>query len=289
MNKGWSTGLRAFRRRCIRGGQVRRVIPMSGVLVWILGAGLLPTIASANPWCGDGKIQAGEGCDDGNRLDGDGCEHNCLLPDCGNGILDPGEQCDDGNTIQGDGCQNTCLLPYCGDGVKDLDFDEMCDHGMKNSDTTPNQCRTDCTKPVCGDGVLDTQFKELCDDGNTVGGDGCSAMCRHEGCQPKFWVEEKHFRLWGVYQPTDRFNSVFGVNGAADPTLLEALLAGNSDAETVLRKHAVAALLNAASDGMGFEYSVDQVIAMVREAYATGEFQAIKNLFANENFSDCPL
>jgi len=31
-------------------------------------------------WCGDGRLQAGEGCDDGNRVDGDGCQADCTDP-----------------------------------------------------------------------------------------------------------------------------------------------------------------------------------------------------------------
>jgi cysteine-rich repeat protein len=41
---------------------------------------------------------------------------------------------------------------------------------------TRSACRTNCTVPRCGDGILDGG--EACDDGNTVGGDGCSALCR---------------------------------------------------------------------------------------------------------------
>lgn len=262
---------------------------MSGLFALIVGVVLLPAIASANPWCGDGKIQAGEGCDDGNQLNGDGCTDHCLLPNCGDGIVDPGEPCDDGNRIEGDGCQNTCLRPYCGDGVHDIALGEACDHGLNNSDTTPNACRTDCVKPHCGDGVLDSLFNELCDDGNTKGGDGCSAACRHEGCQPKFWSEAKHFPQWGDFLPGQSFNATFGVNRAGDPTLLEALSMTGLDVETVLGRHAVAALLNAASDQMGYWYTVGEVIAMVQEAYATNDFQRIKNLLSKENFSDCPL
>lgn len=253
----------------------------------VLAIGVLPAIASANPYCGDGKIQAGEGCDDGNQKDGDGCEHNCLLPQCGDGEVERGEQCDDGNLIQGDGCQNTCLLPYCGDGVKDVELGEKCDHGVKNSDTTPDECRTDCTKPRCGDGVLDSG--ETCDDGNNLGRDGCSASCRHEGCNSKFWIERKHIRLWGEYQPGWSFNEVFGVQEEPDTTLLAALSSTSSDIMSVFRRHAVAALLNAASNHIGFAYTLEEVIAMVQEAYRTGDFQAIKNLLAKENFGDCPL
>jgi cysteine-rich repeat protein len=35
-------------------------------------------------------------------------------------------------------------------------------------------------EPVCGDGALGVG--EQCDDGNTVAGDGCDELCRHENC-----------------------------------------------------------------------------------------------------------
>lgn len=268
---------------------LRRFGRLSGLLALTLALGILPQAAFANPFCGDGIIQAGEGCDDGNHLDGDGCEHNCRLPHCGNGELDRGEECDDGNRTKRDGCQNTCLLPYCGDGIKDVEQGEQCDHGVKNSDAASNECRTDCTKPRCGDGVVDTLFKEVCDDGNNLGGDGCSPNCRQEGCQPKYWSEPKHFFQWDKFEPEQRFNAVFGVERAGDPTLLEALQARGLDAELVLGRHAVAALLNATSDGIGFGFTKENVISMVQEAYRTGEFQVIKNILAKENLRDCPL
>jgi cysteine-rich repeat protein len=38
----------------------------------------------------------------------------------------------------------------------------------------------DVYNPVCGNGVIDTGTGETCDDGNTVSGDGCSAICATE-------------------------------------------------------------------------------------------------------------
>src|SRR6185369_16403156 len=35
------------------------------------------------------------------------------------------------------------------------------------------------TRSTCGDGVVDQGGGEVCDDGNTTGGDGCEADCKH--------------------------------------------------------------------------------------------------------------
>ncbi len=58
--------------------------------------------------------------------------------------------------------------------------------------------------------------------------------------------------------------------------------------EKALARHAVAALLNA-SKGLDYEYTTNQVIAMVQAAYASGLFEATKNLFAFANEINCPL
>ena len=63
----------------------------------------------ADPRCGNGLLQPGEGCDDGNATGGDGCSAACLL-ECGNHVIDPGETCDDGNTQDDDGCSAICRL-----------------------------------------------------------------------------------------------------------------------------------------------------------------------------------
>lgn len=70
---------------------------------------------SADPICGNSKIEAGEACDDGNTINGDGCSFSCMVevilpPICGNRILESGEACDDGNIINNDGCSSSCTL-----------------------------------------------------------------------------------------------------------------------------------------------------------------------------------
>ena len=66
---------------------------------------------------------------------------------CGNGIANPGEQCDEST----EGCSSTC------------------------EEQEGYECSSPPCKPKCGDGKH--LSGEECDDGNTVGGDGCSALC----------------------------------------------------------------------------------------------------------------
>lgn len=113
-----------------------------------------------------------------------------------------------------------------------------------------------------------------------------------EGCTPGYWRQEHHFDSWTApYDPTDDFEDVFGVDASFDPdSLLDAVWLGGGG-ENALARHAVAALLNAASPDVSYAYSVSDVIAMVQDAYADGDpdFEAIKDLFEAENEAGCPL
>jgi hypothetical protein len=51
----------------------------------------------------------------------------------------------------------------------------------------------------------------------------------------------------------------------------------------------VAALLNSTNAGVSYLYSTAQVIAMVQQAYANGDFSSVKDLFEAQNEAGCPL
>jgi len=112
-----------------------------------------------------------------------------------------------------------------------------------------------------------------------------------EGCTPGYWRQEQHFDSWVPtgYATGDDFETVFGVNASFNPdTLLDAVWLGGGG-ENALARHAVAALLNAAHPSVDYEYSVAQIIAMVQQAYATGDFEETKDLFDAANNAGCPL
>jgi uncharacterized repeat protein (TIGR01451 family) len=109
-----------------------------------------------------------------------------------------------------------------------------------------------------------------------------------EGCTPGFWKQDQHFDSWVGYSPTDSFEDVFGVDVPGDPTLLEALNAGGGGINALMR-HAVAALLNASNPDVDSDFTVAEVIALVQEAIATGDYERIKDILAAANEQGCPL
>ena len=59
--------------------------------------------------------------------------------------------------------------------------------------------------------------------------------------------------------------------------------------ERALGRHAVAALLNSTNSEVSYAFSTAMVISLVQDAYATGQFDTIKNMFEAENEEGCPL
>lgn len=109
-----------------------------------------------------------------------------------------------------------------------------------------------------------------------------------EGCTPGYWKQDQHLDSWVGYSPSQDYETVFGVDASFTKTLLEALGQGGGG-EKALGRHAVAALLNAANPDVNYLYTEADVIAMVQQAYATGDFEGVKNLFAAQNEMGCPL
>ena len=237
------------------------------------------------PFCGDEKVDEGETCDPPGEPAGEPneCRDDCTF--CGDDHVDEGEECDDGNNDPGDGCDPNCNLePFCGD--ENVDKGETCDPPGAPAGE-PNECRDDCT--FCGDGYVDEG--EECDDGNNDPGDGCDPNCNVErggdGCTPGYYKQQHHLCEW-EYDPEDLFNEVFMVSAPGNDTLLKALSDGGGH-ETAFQRHAVAALLNAANEGVSYKYTPDEVKQIVQEAYMTGNFEALKNMLERENEAGCPL
>jgi uncharacterized repeat protein (TIGR01451 family) len=111
-----------------------------------------------------------------------------------------------------------------------------------------------------------------------------------EGLTPGFW--KNHTGDAGAplsgwpetgLSPSASFEALFGVDvpGSA-PTLLQALSTNGGGVNALLR-HASAALLNAADPCIDYLYSREQVVSMVRQAFASGDYETAKNLFATQN------
>lgn len=125
-----------------------------------------------------------------------------------------------------------------------------------------------------------------------------------EGCTPGYW--KNNWVRWQGAEPGNawttpyvggtKFDAVFGETitvrvGKADvtnPTLLQALNAQGGGVNALAR-HAVAALLNAASPDVDYEYSVAEVIPMVQGAIPDGDIEGVKNRLAGANEAGCPI
>lgn len=109
-----------------------------------------------------------------------------------------------------------------------------------------------------------------------------------EGCTPGYWKQRHHFANWTLpYTPGTKFKNVFA-NAFGNKTLYQVLNARGGGLNA-LGRHTVAALLNAASSGVDYDLTVAQVIEQFNAAYASGDYEAQKDVFADLNEQGCPL
>jgi len=118
----------------------------------------------------------------------------------------------------------------------------------------------------------------------------CARECGGEGCTPGYWKQDQHFDSWPApYTPDMLFSDVFE-DAFPGMTLLDvaSTMGGGLDA---LGRHAVAALLNSASDGVDYDLTTQEVIDMFNDVYPgmEDEYEALKNIFENYNEQNCPL
>jgi len=147
--------------------------------------------------------------------------------------------------------------------------------------------------------------------GGTAGSEGLSGVLivysnseipgGGEGCTPGYWKNhagiysfstggKKKPSMWIGYSPTQYYDTVFGVTSKFGATFtLIAALADGGGSEDALARHAVSALLNAANPSVDYDLSVAQVIALVQSAYASGNFEGVKNILAGYNEQTCPI
>lgn len=103
-----------------------------------------------------------------------------------------------------------------------------------------------------------------------------------EGLTPGYWKQSHHFDDWENYSPNDNYNDVFGVDDYSHLSLHDALRRGGGE-HKALGRHAVAALLNADSGFVDYDLSESEIISLVQNAYATGEFEDAKNILVGFN------
>ena len=109
-----------------------------------------------------------------------------------------------------------------------------------------------------------------------------------QGCTPGFWKNSTG--SWpAAYKPGDDFDATFGVNFFnPNISLLTALNTGGGG-KNALARHAVAALLNSVHSGVDYALSSAEVIAVVRAAFTSGDYESAKNRLAGFNEADCVL
>jgi hypothetical protein len=108
-----------------------------------------------------------------------------------------------------------------------------------------------------------------------------------EGCTPGFWKQWHHFGSWEGYHPLQKFSTVFE-DAFPGKTLLQVLAQGGGGLNA-LGRHTVAALLNAANDDVSFGLTVQQVIDAFNAEFPGGDYEALKDAFADLNEQGCPL
>ena len=109
-----------------------------------------------------------------------------------------------------------------------------------------------------------------------------------EGCTPGFW--KNSVGSWPAgYLPNADFDATFGVNAFNPNISLMTALGLSGGGKNALARHAVAALLNSASDGVNYPMSTADVIAAVQAAFASGDFESVKNPLESLNEKGCPL
>lgn len=112
-----------------------------------------------------------------------------------------------------------------------------------------------------------------------------------QGCTPGYWRQSQHFDSWTApYTPNTLFSDVFS-NAFPGKTLGQVVQLGGGGL-SALGRHSVAALLNAASAGVDYDYSTTQVISAFNASFATGEkkkFEQQKDVFDFLNNQGCPL
>ena len=159
-----------------------------------------------------------------------------------------------------------------------------------DSTTTTDKYTTTTVKDTTTTTVKDTTTTTVKDTTTTTVKDTTTTTVPPggEGCTPGYWKQQHHFDSWVGYSPSDDFETVFGVDASFSATLGAALRQGGGG-ELALGRHAVAALLNASNPEVDYAYTTAQVIALVQEAYATGDFEGVKDLFEEANEEGCPL
>ncbi len=101
-----------------------------------------------------------------------------------------------------------------------------------------------------------------------------------EGFTPGYW--KNHLDDWGdtAYSPGDSFNVIF--TAGPDITLYQAVKKKGNRVNSLIR-HAAAALLNASHPDVDYDLTVEEVIALVNDAFDSGNYRDAKDILEGFN------
>ncbi|MDX2122755.1 MAG: hypothetical protein SF070_17055 [Gemmatimonadota bacterium] len=111
-----------------------------------------------------------------------------------------------------------------------------------------------------------------------------------EGCTPGYWKQTHHFDSWpAAYSPDQLFSTVFE-DAFPGKTLVEVLSTGGGGLDA-LGRHAVAALLNAGSTGVSYDFTTADVINGFNGVFpgTKNAYNTQKDIFEGFNEQGCPL
>lgn len=107
------------------------------------------------------------------------------------------------------------------------------------------------------------------------------------GCRPDYWSRTQSYTYYnGGYSPSMQFSAAFNSNAFPGKTLAQVLALQGNSGLNALGRHAVAALLNAASPDVEYYLQPSQVIRMFNQALSGRNYDDARRVFERYNTDD---
>jgi hypothetical protein len=107
-----------------------------------------------------------------------------------------------------------------------------------------------------------------------------------DGCTPGYWKQSQHFDSYPAGITPSTLLSAVGINSSV--SFLTALSTTGGGLNALLR-HGAAAYLNAASTGVDYDLTTAEVVELVNDAIASGDYESAKDVLEGFNEQGCPL
>lgn len=159
-----------------------------------------------------------------------------------------------------------------GDEIADTMTVRKAESLLEGQTYTVHIFRTDDS--ISGDGHLYEALESFTIETRKPPSNEAPPLPRSKGCGPGYWKQKHHHDSWYSYDPSHDYETVFGVDASFTLSLLETL-EQDGGKEEALGRHAVAALLNANAPDFDYAFMEVDVIEMVQDAYASGDFNRV--------------